>query len=492
MTFKKNRLSVVIWIAFSLVFCTAYGMTLYRVLMQIPMPGNDGVRAAAVLLSFLPAAAIYVAGRKLRGRVNIRKKIPAEAVAFVFFLGAGLFLRCFFIQYDNESMIFLKDTAYYEAARVTGSPVASIAHGAQYIYVILLRGVFLLFGNHFLAGVMLQIVLQGVTAVLWYLAVRKISGAVTALTFLAGIMLLPQGIQSGLVYSPSYLYLLLSGVLLCGMAAILKREYLKEKLKWHSYLLLFLTGAGIGILTYLDVSGLVFLVPVCLLTFVAQKAETESLSLKEKGLRILTEELLLFVGFALTAAVLFCIDAWQSMHAVKDIFAVWCRLFGYKGIDAFATPPAEGISQWIQTGVLFLLLLGIPAFFIRKKNEIQLLWAFLLTASGVIYAGGFYAQGMNCDLLVGFFLLILTGAGLQAWWTEENPAALVTLESRSVSEEAVAACESTETEAKPRWIENPLPLPKKHVKKALEYRYEVSEEHMKYDIEVLDADDFDH
>lgn len=491
MTFKKNRLSVVIWTAFSLVFCAAYGMTLYRALTQIPMPENICVRAAAVLLSFLFAAAVYVVGRKLRSRIHIRKKLAAEAVAFVFFLGAGLFLRCFFLQYDNGSLVPLKDTAYYEASKVTGSPVASIAHGAQYIYVVLLRGVFLLFGNHFPAGIISQIALQGVTAILWYLAVRKISGAVTALTFFAGVMLLPQGIQSGLVYSPSYLYLLLAGMMLCGIAEILKREHLKEELKWHSYLLLFLTGAGIGILTYLDVSGLIFLVPLCLLAFVAQKNETESVSLKKKWLRIMAEELLLLVGFALTAAALFCFDAWQSRHAVKDIFAVWCKLFSYKGMTDFTTLPVKEASQWILTGLLFLLLLGVPAFFERKKNETQLIWAFLLTASGVIYAGGFYAQGMNCDLLVGFLLLILTGAGLQAWWTEENPAA-ETSESVSVPEEAVMVSESTETEEKPRWIENPLPLPKKHIKKALEYRYEVSEEHMKYDIEVSATDDFDH
>lgn len=46
-------------------------------------------------------------------------------------------------------------------------------------------------------------------------------------------------------------------------------------------------------------------------------------------------------------------------------------------------------------------------------------------------------------------------------------------------------------EEKIRLIENPLPLPKKHVKKTMDYRIDVTEEQMKYDMEVREDDDFD-
>ena len=42
-----------------------------------------------------------------------------------------------------------------------------------------------------------------------------------------------------------------------------------------------------------------------------------------------------------------------------------------------------------------------------------------------------------------------------------------------------------------KYIENPLPLPKKHEKKSMGYKFEVPPEKMKYDIQVSDADDFD-
>lgn len=44
---------------------------------------------------------------------------------------------------------------------------------------------------------------------------------------------------------------------------------------------------------------------------------------------------------------------------------------------------------------------------------------------------------------------------------------------------------------KPRYIENPLPLPKKHVKREMDYQYTVEEKDMKYDVEVSENDDFD-
>ena len=46
-------------------------------------------------------------------------------------------------------------------------------------------------------------------------------------------------------------------------------------------------------------------------------------------------------------------------------------------------------------------------------------------------------------------------------------------------------------EAKTNYIENPLPLPKKHVKKDMDYQYDVAQEDMKYDVEVSENDDYD-
>lgn len=44
---------------------------------------------------------------------------------------------------------------------------------------------------------------------------------------------------------------------------------------------------------------------------------------------------------------------------------------------------------------------------------------------------------------------------------------------------------------KPRFIDNPLPVPKKHVKKSINYAFEPTLDQMKYDIDISESDDFD-
>ena len=44
---------------------------------------------------------------------------------------------------------------------------------------------------------------------------------------------------------------------------------------------------------------------------------------------------------------------------------------------------------------------------------------------------------------------------------------------------------------KPQYIENPLPLPRRHEKREMDYQYDVAESDMKYDLEVPPNDDFD-
>lgn len=68
-------------------------------------------------------------------------------------------------------------------------------------------------------------------------------------------------------------------------------------------------------------------------------------------------------------------------------------------------------------------------------------------------------------------------------------------EDASVSDTASDASESlAETPVKrevPKFFETPLPMPKKHVKKTLDYTFEPAPELMKYDIDISPEDDFD-
>ncbi|MDE6063496.1 MAG: hypothetical protein K2G20_02775, partial [Lachnospiraceae bacterium] len=61
-------------------------------------------------------------------------------------------------------------------------------------------------------------------------------------------------------------------------------------------------------------------------------------------------------------------------------------------------------------------------------------------------------------------------------------------------EKAAAAAPPVQEKAeekKKNYIENPLPLPKKHVPKTMSYRTELSPDKMDFDIDIPEFDDFD-
>lgn len=63
-------------------------------------------------------------------------------------------------------------------------------------------------------------------------------------------------------------------------------------------------------------------------------------------------------------------------------------------------------------------------------------------------------------------------------------------DAREIAEKAREA-ETPEQPKAIKYIENPLPLPKKHVKRELDYQYQVPEDKMKFDVEIPYGDDFD-
>ena len=154
--------------------------------------------------------------------------------------------------------------------------------------------------------------------------------------------------------------------------------------------------------------------------------------------------------------------------------------------------------------VLFLMIAGasfLTLEFFRQRQEMNFsVWILVsLVAATTPFAGnGLYP----CWIGALFFWSVLAGLGIQNCVMGEprqvREALLARIndevdEKTADGEQAAQELEEKETpvEAKPRFIENPLPLPKKHVKKEMDYQYPVEESQMKYDIEVDEKDDFD-
>ena len=74
--------------------------------------------------------------------------------------------------------------------------------------------------------------------------------------------------------------------------------------------------------------------------------------------------------------------------------------------------------------------------------------------------------------------------------TEDKP--VESIEDKPVENVEEKTAEQTEEKREvPKFFETPLPMPKKHVKKSIDYAFEPSDDLMKYDVEISPNDDFD-
>lgn len=444
MTCKKNWGSVCLWAFYAFAVFVCYAKALYDVL-QAPHVTNHYIQFGIVFLSFALVAAVFIQIRRLTKLLKRPVHVLWEALFFILLFAAGVFLRIYFIGRGTEH------AAYFETAMVNGSPVTALAHGAQYFYVLLLRGLFLLTGNHFMAGIILQICLQMLASVVWYLAVKRLSGRTAALILFGGLMIMPASIREGLLYSPKMLYMLLCGIVLLMIGRVCRRQSRSAVFQWHAWLQTALTGVGIGVLTYLDVSGLLFLVPVLFLPFLKEEVrDGESLPKgKMLGRAVLQLLLIIILTFGVFVFLLY-MDALQNGAGIQQVFVTWRTLFSRKEISGFPEILKAGtvLEAWVFVALSFLMLLGVLAFFVRRKEEMQIPWLFFAVAAAALYAGGFCAAGMDCEYMLLTAALLLAGTGMQAAFCRTEPAEALEDSEETPSEEKEKEKEQSKEEEK--------------------------------------------
>lgn len=520
MTWKKNWFSRILWV-FQLVTAAIFltgvsGIFLdkYKIAeMYEIMPGYNRLIWLGIIcfLFFISSLVLYLIVRLIAGRtgkLNVAKsaKIAGEILMLAGLLSVGVLYRLALFPDPLES------NPYFELAAVNSTQMpAPLAHGALYIYILLLHGLFMVVGNNLLAGIILQLVLQFAAAVLVYFAVRKIAGVLPAIWTFGFFMSAPIFVKESLIYSPVNLYLLLFGVVLLFFAALLNVIKNVNIFRWYHYIAVFLFGISVSFLIYSDAVGMVLLV-ICISML--------GVCGQEKKKPVLPLLVLALLGVVLGLLGIFAVDAWQSNSNLSAIAGVWGWLFIPESYINFSYMFSQLFSKLGDNLVVSVLIFagiawGIFGFFSEKKKESQSMWV-LLALSAILLSCVCPAAG-NMDrsfpALLG--MIILAGKGLQLAFsnkkTEEFPVEEVLSEEliadevipdEIIAEEPVAeepeepvAEEIIAEESFPvreiKYIENPLPLPKKHVKKTMDYGYEIPEEQLVFDIEISDDDDFD-
>jgi len=470
---RKNIFSYFMWFLYTGAVCGSLFLIADEWSRRMGYPGIAGYVVGALWL-LLMGLFVFGIHKYIRKEPGSKKKemifpLVAESAIAVILLAVGISLRIYGIGNAGEY------AAYFETAKVAeGQVIPPVVHGAVYLYLQLLHLIFVVFGNKFLAGVCLQIALQMIAVVFFYPAVRKLSGVFSALVMLGTVMIAPLMMKESWMLSPGMLLFAIYAMVLWIVVTGVKD-------KKHVLYYLF-AGLLTAVVCYLDVVG------VSLLLF-----GVAGLLLRQEdgpGKRVVNG--LTYVGSAMAGFMMFLwVDSFFSSVKFTNVLTAWWRVFA----------PEEFLIPWemeigaITGDVLLVLALTVGIFtFWRGRKDRQGLWIFLMLTFMVLFCTGMATTEIGMQVYVYITAAILAGTGIGGVWEREEQADQVPEEQTENSVEGSGETLNVEAPAKEsrvRYIENPLPLPKKHVKKVLDFDRDLQEGMDEFDLDIADGDDFD-
>ena len=516
MNYKKGILSVVLWFIYAITAGT--GMVGTTMVMLLPEGSSRpiGLVIAGVWLA-VTGLVVFLLHRFLRTKWSQKwvqsdessgqVKLIIEGLIAVALIAVGISLRVREIMlYDISGE---GGNIWFDAVKVTETTrIPQVVHGAVYFYLQVLHGLLVFLGNKMTAALVLQLVLQILTGIFLYFAVRKLTGTVAAVVALGYWMLCP--VLSGTVIlgpEPLYQLLWMIGLCVCVEALDSFRQQ-GDTPGIRSVGGFFLSGIAIGILTYLDVTGLLLLLVVLSVLFLETKQPI-------KVMRRIGAGALGLFGAAVAFFACIALDAVGSGKQMENVLLAWWKVFSpgkFTWIALYEQPavhtyvPYKVVAVIIVVIMVTILATGVFSYWCRKERERQSVWLALVLTLGILSGCGMLSEDMPGLTLLYLLLAVAAGAGVQAILPYEMESLQDVKWVMSETVEAVPAgaspkkrrlkVQDLETEDLPeetstvQLIENPLPVPKKHVPKVLDYK--LGDDVGDYDYPVADDDDFDH
>lgn len=521
MSWKKNVCSYLLWLIYAIavsvgvigIFGAGFGSLEFPEEYCFPVAGVYSL-VAGLLVLFLHKQAVK---RKCSESETGMVWLIVEGILLVALLAVGIALRAGQMQYVSGTEA---DMVYFEAAKVAeGNGIPQVVHGATYIYLELLHLVFLLFGNKLLAAVWLQVVMQCLAGIFLYFAVRRLAGKVPALVMLGFLMLSPYTQSEAMSLSPEGLYLVIFSLVLWIIACILKKN------NYRIPFLYIFEGILIGVCFYFDISGTLLLVFAAGI-FTVERDKPVNLWNK-RGIVFLLNIIGTILGWF--AAIL--LDALVCGKEILGVMTAWLQLYQpaeFKIPTEAYTVQNSSYVMLINAIVLYaFLVFGVFSFWCRRKQERQGIWIAMAIALMALQCFQILTPELMGVTYLYLCFAVLAGIGVAdiyavspkaqpvefldedlepgAYFKCEEPvenvetAEKVEIVEKVEAEEKVETAEKLDTAEKVeptveppkvRFLENPLPLPKKHEAKVMDYRItDVAD--ADFDFEVADDDDFD-
>lgn len=442
-------------------FCETQGMSTY---LAIPF------FLGAVIACGGTAYLLYLLGTSFRRLFDNPTALSlARMIGVTILLTIGLYLRL-------QCIVNLgfENSFYDNVVQIFNAQSENSIHGITYLYLRLYLLVFPWFGAYAGTTIFIETLFQLMVAFLMFFFLKSRVGYIAGLTAFGFMMCSPSVVGRIGGNSPEMLFLVL-GMLLCYLLFPVT-----QKTRGSLYYLL--CGILIGTFTYLDVMGVLV---VALMVFgVVKKAKTVSLSTISG-----------FFGFIIGFFTYLSVDAFQSDMKLGLLMRQWIGQY-YLG----------DFLQIHDTMELFILMFifGVGVFgiyFIAQRDLHSMV--FILTA--VLFAKEYVlvSPQVSGDCVLYLILISLAGISLQSCFELQTDADSVEEEIPDEKLVFVPLPEDSQQVEQNGWvygigegkrnnyIENPLPAPKRHVRRTFDYPVQVSERNNHYDYSVSEEDDYD-
>lgn len=499
MTYRRTWFSCVLWFLYT-ILCIA----LLTIVGEVWVQYFTGVSGDSLIVSglflILTASVLYWIIRGIAAQIRkkcVRKERAAQIWSFIVFLlimVGGVFIRIICLN-DQLSVVEsgriadVSGMEFYDMATVTeDSLIPSMDYGISYLYVMLLSAVLAFLGNKVASVIYLQVFLQTIGMVLAYAVTRKIAGKLPACVALIYLACSLSCLRMLVCFGPEWLFFVFY---MFGMLITVSfvKSYLANRLRKPLAVIgAVVIGAVIGGLTYLDLTAASLLI-VILAVAVGKKIRRENTPVYNSG--GISAAVILTTVFVCAAVWFGATGIVSSIKGTDCIGEVLDRLWlCYRNSIPFTN------MQPYFSDVYLIGVLIVPAFFLAfeffrsRKEQNYMLWILLCLLAAPTPMAVYGEHGFG--VLSLYIWAVLAGLGLQncLFGGREQVMQDVIKEINTAIE--AQPPEMTENQVpEPHYIENPLPLPKKHVAKEMDYQYAVKESDMKYDVEVAENDDFD-
>lgn len=490
MTYRKTWFDYVLWAAYAglCVALLAYvGKHIYVFYVGTSLAKLGTFLPFPLILCLYPGIRLSSQAVRKKHHLSAHTVAMAESlvvsVSFVF----GLIIRL----REAFFMMSVPQTGeYYEMAVVrTGAPGPALAHGMSDLFVRALRIVFSFLGNGMMAAFLFQIFLQLLTLLFAYLAVKRAAGRFAACTVLLLLAFSDTFISKIFVIDPECMLL---AVMMAGLCLVF--HFVQAALcggsGFGSLQGAVILGVILGVLCYLDCS-------MAILFLFLAGLFTGKMNGNGGRKRLAGRLLLVLAGSAAGFLCAIGTDALSGGVSFYKGFLSWIGPYLNFGMGARIFSVIGMAYPFFA--LLFILASFLVFEFLRGGREQDFsLWLLPCVLLSPVFLMDFSIVGLGGVVL--FLWSVLAALGLKnavfggkvealREKIEEINAAAAPIP--ALAAPAAASVPAAAPAEKPRFIENPLPLPKKHVKREMDYDYEVAETDMHYQVEIARGDDFD-